>query len=82
MPSGSVNMLLFDLVNTPSQEQLYAREQMLKFLKALPSGQQIALFVLTDRLHMIQKLHWQFGFTDRCRGLLKGEAGQPDPRRE
>ena len=54
MQSGSVNMILLDLVNTPTAEQNYARQQMLKFLKALPPGQQIALFILSDKLHMVQ----------------------------
>jgi len=52
--SGSINILLLDLLNTPSPDQLYARRQMLKFLQTLPAGQQIALFVLSGRLHMIQ----------------------------
>ncbi len=53
-PAGSVNMILFDLVNTDPQSQQYARKQMLAFLKALPPGQQVALFVLSDQLHMFQ----------------------------
>jgi VWFA-related protein len=53
-PAGSVNMILFDLVNTDPQSQQYARQQMLAFLKALPPGQQVALFVLSDQLHMFQ----------------------------
>lgn len=53
-PAGAVNIILFDLVNTSPQDQDYARKQMLKFLKALPPGQQIALFVLSDRLHLYQ----------------------------
>jgi len=53
-PAGSVNIVLFDLVNTDVQSQAYARQQMLLFLKALPPGQQVALFVLSDQLHMFQ----------------------------
>ncbi|HTA85797.1 MAG TPA: VWA domain-containing protein [Silvibacterium sp.] len=53
-PTGSVNMILFDLVNTAPEDQQYARKQMLEFLKALPPGQQVALFVLSDQLHMFQ----------------------------
>jgi VWFA-related protein len=53
-PAGSVNMILFDLVNTDPQSQAYARKQMLAFLKALPPGQQVALFVLSDQLHLFQ----------------------------
>lgn len=52
--SGSINIILFDLFNTPSSDQLYARQQLLKFLRTLPSGQQVALFVLGDRLQMVQ----------------------------
>jgi VWFA-related protein len=52
--SGAINILLFDLLNTPAIDQLYARRQMLKFLQNLPPGQQLALFVLSGRLHMIQ----------------------------
>jgi len=52
--SGSINILLLDLLNTPPIDQLYARRQMLKFLQTLPAGQQLALFVLSGRLHMIQ----------------------------
>jgi len=53
-PVGSVNIILFDLVNTAGADQQYARRQMLDFLKALPPGQQVALFVLSDQLHMFQ----------------------------
>jgi len=53
-PAGSVNMILFDMVNTAPQDQQYARKQMLAFLKALPPGQQVALFVLSDQLHIFQ----------------------------
>jgi len=53
-PVGSVNILLFDLVNTAPADQQYAPRQMLDFLKALPPGQQIALFVLSEQLHMFQ----------------------------
>lgn len=52
--SPAVNMVLFDLLNTPQTGQLYARRQLLKFLRELPSGQQVALFVLSDRLHVVQ----------------------------
>ena len=50
----TVNMVLFDLLNTSPPSQLYARKQMLKFLAALPPGYKIAVFILTDQLHMLQ----------------------------
>lgn len=51
---GTVNIVLFDLLNTSLPSQMYARKQMLKFLAGLPPGYKIAVFVLTDRLHMVQ----------------------------
>lgn len=71
-PAGSVNMILFDMVNTAPQDQQYARGQMLAFLKALPPGQQIALFVLSDQLHIFQS------FTGRS-DLLTTAAKMIDP---
>jgi VWFA-related protein len=52
--SAAVNIILFDLLNTPQLDQLYARRQLLRLLRELPAGQQIALFLLSDRLHTIQ----------------------------
>ena len=52
--SPAVNMVLFDLLNTPQVDQLYARRQLLKFLRELPSGQQVALFILSNQLRMVQ----------------------------
>jgi VWFA-related protein len=70
---GAINMILFDLLNTPSSDQLEARKQLLKFLLALPPGQQVALFVLTDHLTMIQ------GFTASSDRLTEA-AQHLDPR--
>jgi len=50
----SVNIVLFDLLNTPVVDQLPARRALLNFLISLPPGHQVALFVLSDRLHMFQ----------------------------
>ena len=56
VPSGSsaATVLLFDLLNTPTSNQIVARGQMLKFLGELPPGQRVSLFVLTDHLQTIQ----------------------------
>jgi VWFA-related protein len=64
----AVNILLFDLLNTPTLEQSYARKQMLQFLKTLPPDRPTALFVLTDRLHLIQ------GFTTSSSELIAAAA--------
>jgi VWFA-related protein len=52
--SGTVTILLLDLLNTSTPNQLVARKQMLKFLSELPPGRRISLFTLTDKLQMIQ----------------------------
>ena len=52
-PKNSVNILLFDLLNTRAEDQQWARLQMLKTLQKLPPGQQIALFTLGRSLQMV-----------------------------
>ena len=47
-------LVVLDLLNTPFVDQQYAREQLLKFLKKKPKDMQFAIFVLTERLKMIQ----------------------------
>jgi len=49
-----VTVLLMDMLNTSGIDQAYARKQMIQFLKELPPGRLIALFVLTTKLKMIQ----------------------------
>jgi VWFA-related protein len=51
--SGPLTVLLYDVLNTPLDAQPYAHQQMVKFLKQR-TGQQIAIFVLSDRLHLLQ----------------------------
>ena len=54
---SAINIVLFDVLNTPLTDQPYAREQMVQFLKTLPRGQPVALFELTTRLRMIAGLN-------------------------
>jgi VWFA-related protein len=51
---GAINVILFDLQDTPVQDQLQAKQALLKFLTSMPPGQQVALFVLSDDLRMYQ----------------------------
>ena len=60
-----LSIFLFDLLNTPPNDQAYARAQMLQFLKTVPKGKHLALFVLGTHLQMVQ------GFTDDSEGLVK-----------
>jgi VWFA-related protein len=52
--SGAINIILFDLLNTPRSDLLYARKQLIEFLSNLPPGQSVALFVLRNNLQMVQ----------------------------
>jgi VWFA-related protein len=70
---GAVNIILFDLANTAAEDQIEAHQQLVKFLRALPSGQKVALFALTDKLTMIQN------FTSSSDRLVAA-ARQIDPK--
>ena len=52
--SGAINIIPFDLLNTPRSDLLYARKQLIEFLSKLPPGQSVALFVLRNNLQMVQ----------------------------
>lgn len=64
-PGGVINIVLFDMLNTPMEDQVYARRQLLEFLRRIPPGQRVALFTLGTRLRMVQ------GFTDDAANLLE-----------
>jgi len=63
--AAPLGILLFDLLNTPVQDQAYARAQMIQFLKSMPQGEHLALFVLGTDLRMVQ------GFTDNPASLVQ-----------
>ncbi len=58
-------IVLFDLLNTATADQEYARKQLLDMLKAAPKGQPIALYLLTSKLALVQ------AFTDDPDKLIK-----------
>jgi VWFA-related protein len=62
--ADSWTIILFDILNTPTNDQAYARKQLLEMLKTLPKGHPVSLYLLTNRLTMIQ------GFTDDPERLL------------
>ncbi len=66
----TLNLVLLDLLNTGSlQEQAYTRKRMVEFLRKLPAGQQVALFVLTNKLRMVQ------GFSTDSAALAEAAQG-------
>ena len=62
-PNEAVNILLMDALNTASADQMYVRRQMLQYLDSLPPSLRVGVFLLGDRLRIIQ------GFTDDSKVL-------------
>lgn len=62
--SDSITVLLLDGVNTAPSDVAYVRREMIKFLKAQPPGQRMAVFALGHRLAMLQ------GFTTNTSQLI------------
>ncbi len=54
--AASANILLLDALNTPLENQLYVRRQMIAYLKKVPPGTRIAIFTLASRLRFVQGL--------------------------
>jgi VWFA-related protein len=68
---GPLYVILYDLVNMEQDNQAYARQQLLKFIKSKPEGARFAIFVLSDGLHLVQ------GFSsDPGRLLEDGSKGR------
>jgi VWFA-related protein len=65
-----LNILLWDLLNTPVDSQPFAHKEIIKFLHSKPTGSRFAIFVLGDKL---QLLH---GFTDDERELVAAMNSQ------
>jgi VWFA-related protein len=53
-PSGTLNILLLDSLNTPMTDQAYVRYQLQQYVKKAPAGTRIAIFGLSSRLFMLQ----------------------------
>ncbi|HET9792276.1 MAG TPA: VWA domain-containing protein [Candidatus Angelobacter sp.] len=53
-PNRAMSVLLLDGLNTDNVSQKYARQEMLKYLARLPAGQPVAVFLLGNRLRLIQ----------------------------
>jgi VWFA-related protein len=73
-PNQAINILLMDALNTTTQDQAYARQRIVKYLGTVPPGLRIGVFLLGDRLRIIQ------GFTDDSsllRASVDGLAGKP-----
>ena len=66
-----MTILLFDLLNTPTDDQLTGREQMLKFLRGLPPSQRLTVFTLGNDLQMTQGLSGSPALTASVSKMLR-----------
>ena len=57
---GAVTLVLFDALNTPPQDQAYARLQLIKFLQSKPKMSQFALCMLSSGAYPLRLIQ---GFT-------------------
>ncbi|HWX55830.1 MAG TPA: VWA domain-containing protein [Verrucomicrobiae bacterium] len=62
--ASAINVLLLDAVNTPMEDQAYARHKIIEYLKTIPPGTRMAVFTLASRLRLVQ------GFTTDSTVLL------------
>ena len=54
VPTDSVNILLMDALNTEEGDQSYVHKEMVKYLATLPPSVRIAVFMLSEKLRIIQ----------------------------
>ncbi len=83
-PVGSTMLVLLDLLNTPSQDQLYARDQLVKFLKARAVEGKVSQFALCTLTGDQTHLHLVQGFTsdeDKLLAAANGNRSAPKTAR-
>ena len=61
---SAANVLLIDALNTKISDQSYAREQLIRYLRTIPPGTYVAIFMLGSDLRMVT------GFTTDLNALL------------
>ena len=68
----SVTLILYDLLNTPADQQQRAKEELLKFLQNKPKESRFALCSLSESLQMIQGFTADDGLLVRAAKKQKG----------
>jgi VWFA-related protein len=53
-PGRALNVVLMDALNTSRLNQVSMRQAMIKFLETLPANEPIAVYLLSDRIHLLQ----------------------------
>lgn len=50
----SLSVILLDALNTTAPHQAYVREEMIKYLRKMPEGQPVAVYLLSSKLALLQ----------------------------
>jgi hypothetical protein len=78
--SGPLTILLLDTLNTEKEDQIYVRNQLLKYLKEAKPGTEIAIFRLGTSLQLIKGFTTDIDEVTHCYGEGKAQylsaAGQ------
>src|SRR5579872_176598 len=53
-PSNTLNVVLLDALNTPNTDQTFVKLEMLRYLENVPKGQGTMIYVLGQRLRLLQ----------------------------
>ena len=64
--ASAANVLLLDALNTPMQDQAFVRQRMLRYLRGIPPGTQIAVFTLASRLRMVSGFTTDIGVIEQA----------------
>ena len=75
-PNDAVNILLMDALNTQTVDQAYVHKQMVNYLAKIPPGIRVGIFMLSEKLRIIQ------GFTQDSsvlRASIARLAANPSP---
>jgi VWFA-related protein len=53
-PNEAINVLLMDALNTQMADQAYVHKEMVNYLASIPPGTRIGIFLLSEKLRLIQ----------------------------
>jgi VWFA-related protein len=52
--NNTLNVVLLDALNTTAPNQAYVRQEMINYLRKMPEGQPVAVYLLTSKLTLLQ----------------------------
>jgi VWFA-related protein len=74
--SGSLNIILLDGLNSRLSNQVYARDEMIKFLEKIPQGQPAAVYLMGTKLRLLQDFTTD---PSQLKAAIKAWKNSPSP---